>query len=263
MGLPSTRKKHNAIWVIVDRLTKSAHFLAIRATMQLEALADLYVREIVRLHGIPKAIVSDRDPRFTLRFWKAFQNALDTKLKMSLAFHPQTDGQSERTILTIEDMLRACVLEWQGEWDKHLPLVEFAYNNSYHASIDMAPFEALYGRPCHAPGYWFDITDVKREDPLVLQHYVDQVQLIRKRLRTAQHRQKCYADRRETEYTEVQVDERLNVPEIPVRIVEEQIKKLRNKKIPMVKVEWQHQGIQDYSWETRALMQDRYRHLFT
>ncbi|CAN6483880.1 unnamed protein product [Victoria cruziana] len=111
MGLPCTQRKHDAIWVVVVILSISAHFLAICANIPLESLADLYISEIVRLHGILKAIVSDRDPRFTLRFWKAFQKALGTQLKMSSAFHPQTDGQSEKTIMTIEDMLRACILE--------------------------------------------------------------------------------------------------------------------------------------------------------
>ncbi|CAN6447838.1 unnamed protein product [Victoria cruziana] len=117
MGLPRTRSSLDAILVVVDRLSKSAYFLAICATLPLDALADLYVREIVHLHGMSKAIVSDIDPRFTFRFWKAFQSALGTKLKMSSDFHPQADGQSERMILTIEDMLRAYMLEWQGEWD--------------------------------------------------------------------------------------------------------------------------------------------------
>ncbi|CAN6440346.1 unnamed protein product [Victoria cruziana] len=111
MGLPRTWRKYDAIWVVVDRLSKPTYFLAIRTTLPLDALADLYICEIVRIHGVPKAIVSDKDPRFTSRFWKAFQSALDTKLKMSSVFHPQTDGKSERTILTIEHMLRACMLE--------------------------------------------------------------------------------------------------------------------------------------------------------
>ncbi|CAN6483644.1 unnamed protein product [Victoria cruziana] len=111
MGLPRTQRRHDAIWVVVDRLSKSVHFLAIRASMPLESLADLYISEIVILHDIPRAIVSDRDPRFTSIFCKAFQKALGTQLKMNSAFHPHTDGQSERTIMTIEDMLRACVLE--------------------------------------------------------------------------------------------------------------------------------------------------------
>ena len=106
------------------------------------------MHEIVRLHGVPVLIVSDRDPRFTSRFWPSLQAALGTRLHFSTTFHPQMDGQSERTIQTLEDMLRACVMEFKGSWDTHLALMEFAYNNSYQASIDMAPFEALYGRKC-------------------------------------------------------------------------------------------------------------------
>ena len=146
--LPWTSWKHDAIWVIVNRLTKSTHFLAVRMTFTPEELCRLYIREIVRLHGVPVSIVSDRDPRFTAQFWNSFQKAMGTQLSMSTAFHPQTDGQSERTIQILEDMLRACVLDLKGSWDEHLPLIEFAYNNSYHASIQMAPYEALYGRPC-------------------------------------------------------------------------------------------------------------------
>ena len=105
MGLPSTTSGHNAIWVIVDRLTKSAHFLAIAAEYSLERLAKIYMKEIVRLHGIPKSIVFDRDPRFTSRFWRALQDAMGTRLRFSTAYHPQTDGQTERTIQTLDDML--------------------------------------------------------------------------------------------------------------------------------------------------------------
>ena len=139
IGLPKTTKKNDAIWVVVDRLTKSAHFLPIRWGCTLEHLAKKYVDEIVRLHGVPVSIVSDRDPRFTSRFWESLQRALGTKLHFSTAFHPQTDGQSERTIQTLEDMLRACVLEFQGSWDQYIALMEFAYNNHYHSSIGMAP----------------------------------------------------------------------------------------------------------------------------
>ena len=114
VGLPRCRSGHDMIWVIVDRLSKSAHFLPIRNTDSLDRLAQLYVREIIRLHGTPVSIVSVRDPRFTSRFWPSLQNALGTKLHFSTAFHPQTDGQSERTIQTLEDMLRACVLEFRG-----------------------------------------------------------------------------------------------------------------------------------------------------
>ncbi|KAL5553554.1 hypothetical protein UlMin_040955 [Ulmus minor] len=142
-SLPKTTKSHDAIWVVIDRLTKSAHFIPIRMTFSLEQLADLYVREIVRLHGVPKSIVSDRDARFTSKFWRSVQRAMGTKLNFSTAFHPQTDGQLERTIQTLEDMLRACVLDFGGSWNQHLPLIEFSYNNSYQATIGMAPYEAL------------------------------------------------------------------------------------------------------------------------
>ena len=151
VGLPKTTKNHDAIWVIVDRLTKSAHFLPIKMTSSLEQLAELYVQEIVRLHGVPKSIISDRDARFTSKFWKGVQQAMGTKLKFSTAFHPQTDGQTERTNQILEDMLRACVLEFKGAWNKYLPLIEFSYNNSYQATIGMAPYEALYGRKCRSP----------------------------------------------------------------------------------------------------------------
>ncbi|KAI3775999.1 hypothetical protein L1987_45759 [Smallanthus sonchifolius] len=111
----------------------------------MDKLAQLYVNKIVSLHGVPLSIVSDRDSRFTSRFWNIFQKALGTKLNLSTAYHPQTDGQSERTIQTLEEMLRACVIDLGGSWDDHLPLMEFSYNNSYHTSIQAAPFEALYG----------------------------------------------------------------------------------------------------------------------
>ena len=155
--LPQTQQKHDAVWVIVDRITKSAHFLVVRMTFSLERFCRLYIQEIVRLHGVPVSIVSDRDPRFTAHFWKSFQKAMGTRLTMSTAFHPQTDGQSERTIQVLEDMLRACVLDHKGNWEEHLPLVEFAYNNIYQASIQMAPYEALYGRPCRSPLCWTEV----------------------------------------------------------------------------------------------------------
>ncbi|GJV41483.1 putative reverse transcriptase domain-containing protein [Tanacetum coccineum] len=145
-GLPTTQKRHDAIWVVVDRLTKSAHFLPIRKNYGISKLAEIFRQEIVRLHGTPTAIVSDRDPKFTSRFWKGLQKAWGTRLKFSTTFHPQTDGQSERTIQTLEDMLRACALEWTGSWDEYLCLVEFAYNNSWHAASRLTTFELLYGR---------------------------------------------------------------------------------------------------------------------
>jgi hypothetical protein len=131
VGLPRTPNGQDAIWVIVDGLTKSVHFLPIKITNSMERLANLYVWEIVRLHGVPISIVSDCDPQSALRFWEKLQSAMGTKLNFSMAYHPQTDGQSERTIQTLEDMLRLCMLDFKESWIRHLPLVEFAYNNSF------------------------------------------------------------------------------------------------------------------------------------
>ena len=127
-GLPRTGKGHNSIWIVVNRLTKSVHFIPVKTTYTLDQVAELYIREIVRVHGVPNSIVSDRDSRFTSKFWKSIQHALGTKLKFSTSFYLQADGQSERTIQIVDDMLRACALKFQGSWDKYLPLLEFSYN---------------------------------------------------------------------------------------------------------------------------------------
>ena len=195
-GLPRTQMGHNAIWVIVDRLTKSAHFLPIKATYTLDKLAKLYIQEIIKLHGIPSTIISDRDPRFTSRFWRALQESFGTKLRFSTAYHPQTDGQTERTIQTLEDMLRACILDEGGSWDRYLPLIEFAYNNSYHSSIGMAPYEALYGRKCRSPLCWYEVGERTLLGPEIVQQTSEKIKTIRDRLLTAQSRQKSYADKR-------------------------------------------------------------------
>ncbi|GJR70231.1 putative reverse transcriptase domain-containing protein [Tanacetum coccineum] len=155
--LPKTSQGYDTIWVIVDRLTKSAIFTPMRETDPLDKLARLYLKEVVTRHGIPVSIICDRDPRFASNFWRSLQNALGTNLDMSTAYHPQTDGQSERTIQTLEDMLRACAIDFGKGWVNHLPLVEFSYNNSYHASIKAAPFEALYGRKCRSPVCWTEV----------------------------------------------------------------------------------------------------------
>ena len=123
--LPRTSRGHDVVWVIVDRLTKSAHFLAMWMTFTLEEFCKLYIREIIRLHGVPVSIVSHQDPEFTTYFWKSFQQVMGIGLMMSTTFHPQMDGQSERTIQTLEDMLWACVLDLKGSWEEHLPLVKF------------------------------------------------------------------------------------------------------------------------------------------
>ncbi|KAG4181401.1 hypothetical protein ERO13_A10G224850v2 [Gossypium hirsutum] len=160
-GLPLSLRKKDAIWVIVDRLTNLAHFILVRMDYSLDNLAELYISEIVKLHGVPVSIISNRDPRFTSCFWEKLQEALGTQLYFNIAFHPQTDDQSERVIQVLEDMLRCCILEFEGNWERYLPLIEFAYNNNYQSSTKMAPYEALYGRKCRTPLYWTELSEKK------------------------------------------------------------------------------------------------------
>ncbi|KAL0543546.1 hypothetical protein IC582_018644 [Cucumis melo] len=164
-GLPRTLRGFTVIWVVMDRLTKSAHFVPGKSTYTASKWAQLYMSEIVRLHGVPVSIVSDRDARFTSKFWKGLQTAMGTRLDFSTAFHPQTDGQTERLNQVLEDMLRACALEFPGSWDSHLHLMEFAYNNSYQATIGMAPFEALYDKCCRSPVCWGEVGEQRLMGP--------------------------------------------------------------------------------------------------
>ncbi|WVZ52440.1 hypothetical protein U9M48_003495 [Paspalum notatum var. saurae] len=194
VGLPRTPKGKDAIWVIVDRLSKVAHFIPYRSTNSASDLAPIYVREIVRLHRVPKTIISDRDSKFNSKFWQSLQSALGIDVVLSTAFHPQTDGQSEHTIQTLEDMLRSCVLSWHGSWEDHLPLVKFDYNNSYHASIKCAPFEALYGRKCRSPLCRDAVGEKSVLGPDWVQQTSERVAEIRQHMQTAQSRQKSYTD---------------------------------------------------------------------
>ncbi|KAI3672993.1 hypothetical protein L6452_39099 [Arctium lappa] len=339
--LPRTPKGYDAIWVIVDRLTKSAHFLPIKETYSMEKLAKLYIDEIVTRHGIPLSIVSDRDSRFTSTFWQSFQRELGSRVKLSTTYHPQTDGQSERTIQTLEDMLRACAIDFSGSWEGHLPLIEFAYNNSYHASIQVAPYEALYGRKCRTPLCWNEVGEKQLVGPEIVQQTTDKINQIRERLKIAQDRQKSYADKRRkpiefqvgdkvmlkispwkgvvrfrkrgklspryigpykiikrvgevayklelpeelqgihntfhvsnlrkcladesTEVTlkDVKVDKTLSYIEEPETIVDRKVRKLRNKEIALVKVQWRHHKGPEATWEPEEEMRLKYPHLF-
>ncbi|XP_055960623.1 uncharacterized protein LOC126668412 [Mercurialis annua] len=341
VGLPRTRQGYDSIWVIVDRMTKSAHFLPIKVSYTASRLAQLYIDRIVSLHGVPVSIVSDRGSVFTSRFWKALQESLGSRLDFSTAFHPQTDGQSERTIQTLEDMLRMCVLDFQGSWDTHLPLIEFSYNNSYHASIEMAPYEALYGRKCRSPICWEEVGERKLSGAEIIQITSEKVPLIKRRLETAFSRHKSYADpkRKDIEFQvgdfvflrvspmkgvvrfgvkgklapryigpyeiserigavayrlvlppdmslvhpvfhvsmlrkcvsdpshvivpqSVEIDQELSYEEQPVEIVDTQVRKLRNKEIPMVKVLWRNHSVEECTWETELDMRNRYPFLF-
>ncbi|GJT59617.1 putative nucleotidyltransferase, ribonuclease H, partial [Tanacetum coccineum] len=232
-GLPTTQKRHDAIWVVVDRLTKSAHFLPIRKNYGISKLAKIFQQEIVRLHGTPTSIVSDRDPKFTSHFWKGLQKAWGTRLKFSTAFHPQTDGQSERTIQTLEDMLRACALEWTCSWDEYLCLVEFAYNNSWHASIKTAPFELLYGRKCRAPICWDEVGLYR----LALSARV----IARSRcLACISFEGYHYHPLHVASYPFDQISMIMLLSEEPESILDRQERVMRNKVIPFVKILWKN-----------------------
>ncbi|XP_049378066.1 LOW QUALITY PROTEIN: uncharacterized protein LOC125842802 [Solanum stenotomum] len=341
VGLPRTSRGVDSIWVIVDRLTKSAHFLPVHTTFSAERLARIYIREVVRLHGVPVAIISDRGSQFTSSFWRAFQEELGTRVHLSTAFHPQTDGQSERTIQVLEDMLRACVMDFGGQWDQFLPLAEFAYNNSYHSSIQMAPFEALYGRRCRSPVGWFESTEPRPRGTDLLQEALDQVRVIQDRLRTAQSRHQSYADQRRRplrfsvgdrvflrvspmkgvmrfgrrgklspryigpfeilrtvgevayelalppvfsaihpvfhvsmlrryvpdeshvlQYDAVELDDRLTFVEEPVAILSRDVRRLRSRAIPVVKVRWRHRPVEEATWEIEHEMRAQFPDLF-
>ncbi|GJS85621.1 putative reverse transcriptase domain-containing protein [Tanacetum coccineum] len=167
--LPKVSTGQDTIWVIVDQLTKSAHFLPMKETDSIKKLTRQYLKEV---------------------------EALGTQLDMSTAYHPQTDGQSERTIQTLEDMLRAFVINFDKSWDRHLPLVEFSYNNSYHTSIKAAPFEALYGRKCRSPVCWAEVGDSQLTGPEIIHETTKKIVQIKSRIQVARDRQKSYADKR-------------------------------------------------------------------
>jgi transposase InsO family protein len=193
VGLPNTSRKHDSIWVIVDRLTKTAHFIPVHTTYVAKRYAEIYLDQIIRLHAVPKMIISDRGAQFVSRFWEQLQNTLGTKLIRSSTYHPQTDGQTERVNQILEDMLRACVLQYDKHWDKCLPLAEFLYNNSYQTSLKMAPFEALYGRRCRTPLNWSQIGERKVFGPELVSEAEEKIRVIQANLKTAQSRQKSYA----------------------------------------------------------------------
>ncbi|KAG8493251.1 hypothetical protein CXB51_010731 [Gossypium anomalum] len=274
---------------------QSAHFIPVRMDYSLDKLAELYISEIFRLHGVPVSIISDKDPRFTSRFWDKLQEALGTQLYFSTAFHPQTDGQSECVIQVLEDMLRCCILEFEGNWERYLPLIEFADNNSYQSSIKMAPYEALYGRKCRTPLYWTELSERKIHGIDLIREIEEKVKIIRDSLKAASDRQKSYTDlkRKEIEFqvgdkvflkvspwkkvlrfgrkdpshvispTEVEIQPDMTYSEEPFKILAREIKELRNKKINLVKVLWQKHGIEEATWEQEEAKRKQYRNLFT
>jgi transposase InsO family protein len=187
-GITQDYKRYDSIWVIVDRLTKIAHFLPVKTDSPVTVHAQLYIARIFSLHGVPKTIVSDRGPQFVSKFWEELQKSLGTKLLHSSAYHLQTSRQTERVNQILEDMLRACVLDFSPKWDECLPLAEFSYNNSYQESIKMAHFKALYGRRCHTPLNWSEPGERCFFRPDMVMEAEDKVQKIIHNMKKAQAR---------------------------------------------------------------------------
>ncbi|GJT00663.1 putative reverse transcriptase domain-containing protein [Tanacetum coccineum] len=279
--LPRTKSGHDAIWVVVDRLTKSAHFLAIHEDYCTEKLARLYTDEIVARHGVPMSIISDRDAH----------------------------GQSESTIQTLEDMLRGCVIDFGGSWDVHLPLAEFSYKNSYYTIIRCAPFEALYGRKCRSPVLWAEIGEGSLIGPELAHKTTNKVVVRKEKIQAARDRQKIYADngRKMTKYevgenvllkvsswkgvmrfgkkeligvhdtfhvsnlkkclgndnlhvpwNETKINKPLRFVEEPVEIIDREVKSLKRSRIPLVKVHWNSKRGPEFTWEREDYMKSKY-----
>nr|GEZ55412.1 putative reverse transcriptase domain-containing protein [Tanacetum cinerariifolium] len=242
----------------------------------MEKLMKLYMKEVVTRHGVPVFIISNRDGRFTSLFWQALHKALGTRLDMSMAIHPETNGQSKRTIQTLEDMLRACVIDFGKSWDRHLPLVEFSYNNSYHTSIKAAPFEALYGRKIQAArDRQKSYADLKRKpmdfqvgDKVMLKT-LSKVGDVAYRLELPQqlsrvhntfhvsNLKKCLSDESLVIPLEgLHVDDKLQFVEELVEIMDREIKRLKRSRIPFIKVRWNSKRGPKFTWER----EDQFKH---
>ncbi|GJT83554.1 putative reverse transcriptase domain-containing protein [Tanacetum coccineum] len=240
----------------------------------METLTRLYIKEIVSQHGVPISIISDRDSHFTSRFWKSLQNVLGTQLDMSTAYHPETYGKIERTIQTLEDMLRACVIYFGKGWEKHLPLVELSYNNSYHASIKAAPFDALYVRKCRSHVCWAEVGDIQLTGPEIIHETTENIVQIRQRLQAARDRQRSCAnvssdsENEESlpskilerispvayklelpEELKLRLDDKLNFMEEPVEIMDREVKQLKQIRIPIIKVRRNSKRGPEFAWE--------------
>nr|GEW18217.1 putative reverse transcriptase domain-containing protein [Tanacetum cinerariifolium] len=243
--LPKSSQGYDTIWVIVDRLTKSAIFTPMRETNPMDKLARMYLKE----------------------------NALGTNLDMSTTYHPQMDGQSERTIQTLEDMLRACAINFGKGWVNHFPLVEFSYNNSYHASIKAAPFEALYGRKCLSPVCWTEVGEAQIPGPELIQETTKKIVQIKQRIQPARDRQKSYADLKR-KAMEFQVRDKVMLKVSPwkgvvrfgkrgkLNLKDCEVKRLKQSQIPLVKARWNSKRGPEFTWECEDQFQKKYPHPF-
>ncbi|GJU94773.1 putative reverse transcriptase domain-containing protein [Tanacetum coccineum] len=313
--LPKASSGQDMIWVIVNRLTKSAHFLPAKENNSIEKLTRQYLKEVsaVSRHEtleVPVFRISDRDGRFVSQFWQSLQEAFGTQLDMSTAYHPETDGQSERTIQTLEYMLRACVIDFGKGWDRHLPLIEFSYNNSYHTLLKLTHLEGVVWSHTNAVTNLLGEVEIygdKRRKPLEFQvgdkvmlkvspwkgvihfgkrgklnpHYIRPFKILAKvgtvayrlelpeqlsRVHSTFHvsnLKKCLSDEPlAIPLDEIHIDEKLNFIEEPVEIMDREVKRLKQSRIPIVKVRWNSRRGPEYTWEREDQMQKKYPHLF-
>jgi hypothetical protein len=196
MGLQRTKMGYDSIWVIIDLLTNVSHFIPVETTYTRPQLAELYISRIICLHGVPKKTMSNRWSQFTSKFWEKLHESMDIKLNFSSAYQPQTDKQTEWVNHVLEDMLRACALQYGRSWDKSLPYDGFSYDNSYQEGLKMAPFEVLYGQRCRTPLFWNDTGEWLVFAPDIIQDTEKQVCIARENIKVAQSRQKSYTDHR-------------------------------------------------------------------
>jgi hypothetical protein len=197
-GLPRMNKKHDSIMVVIDKLTKAAHFVPVKTTHTTTNIAKIFMKEISRLHGIPRTIISDRDTKLTFNFWRGLFKGFGTNLIFKIAYHPQTNGKIERVNRIIDDMLRMYVMDKPSKWEDYLHLVQFSYNNGYQDSLRMIPFEALYGIKYDTPVSWDNLADRVVLGRDLLKDIEDQVVKINHNLKVARDRQKVYADKKMT-----------------------------------------------------------------
>ncbi|RVW42815.1 Transposon Ty3-G Gag-Pol polyprotein [Vitis vinifera] len=262
IGLPRTRSKKNGVWMIVDRLTKSTHFLAMKTIDSMNSLAKLYIQEIVRLHGIPVSIVSDRDPKFTSQFWQSLQRTLGTQLNFSTAFHPQTDGQSERVIQILEDMFKGLSpFGWIEMGESRLLGPEIVQETTEKIQTHQGKLKTAQDRQ--------KVMQTKGEGPWSLRKGLGVCKSVPSKRHISIWEEGEVSPRKCTpdptwvvDMQDVQISEDTSYVEEPLRILEVGEHRFRNKVIPAVKVWWQHHGIEEATWEPEEEMRRHYPQLF-
>ncbi|GJX70053.1 putative reverse transcriptase domain-containing protein [Tanacetum coccineum] len=259
--LPKTVTDQDTIWVIVDRLTKSTHFLSMREDDILEKLTRQYLKEVVSRHEVPVLIISDRDGRFTSHFWKSLNKALSTQLDTSTAYHPYTDGQSERTIQTLEDMLRACVLEFGKGWDRHLP-----FQIGDKVMLKVSPWKGVirFGKQGKLnPRYIGPFKIIDKVGTVAYRlELPEQLSIVHSTFHVS-NLKKCLVDEPlAIPLDEIQVDDKLHFIEEPIEIMDHEVKRLKQSRIPIIKVCWNSRIGPEFTWEREDQTQKKYPHLF-